>query len=170
MSCNRETISSRPTVSATDPDVVPRPQVVDPGVAAQEVLDDPDVVPQAVVPGVVDQRLPNAPDVVPQPHEIVVPELLDDPDVVPRPQVVAVPEERDFSLEVLVIMAIAVFAYIATAMSHPFESLSFKYRLGSWAVVFLGLWVLLLIWWHRNNGDRRLLNRALRQIRGTGGL
>jgi protein-S-isoprenylcysteine O-methyltransferase Ste14 len=81
-----------------------------------------------------------------------------------------VPEERDFSLEVLVVMAIVVFTYIATAMSQPFESLNFKYRLGSWTVVFVGLWVLLLIWWHRNNGDRRLLNRALRQIRGIGGL
>jgi hypothetical protein len=166
MSCDRETISSRPIVFATDPDVVPRPQVA----GAVDVLDDPDVVPQAVAPGVVVERLPDAPEVVPQQQEIVVPEVLDDPDVVPRPQVAAVPEERDFSLEVLVVMAIVVFAYIATAMSHPFESLSFKYRLGSWAVVFVGLWVLLLIWWHRNNGDRRLLNRALRQIRGTGGL
>jgi hypothetical protein len=79
------------------------------------------------------------------------------------------PEERDFSLEVLVFMAIVAFTYIATAMSQSFESLSFKYRLASWTVVFVALWLLLIIWWKRNNGDRRLLNIALRQIRGIGG-
>jgi hypothetical protein len=160
MSCNRETKKSgRPVVSATDPDVVPRPKVVDPGDVNPQAFPDPDVEPQEIVV----QEIPGDLD-------RVVPEVFHDPDVVPRPQVVAVPEERDFSLEVLVVMAIVVFTYIATAMSQPFESLSFKYRLGSWSVVFVGLWVLLLIWWHRNNGDRRLLNRALRQIRGIGGL
>jgi hypothetical protein len=79
------------------------------------------------------------------------------------------PEEHDLSLEVLVFMATVVFIYMATAISYPFESLSFKYRFGVWAAVFVGLWLLLIIWWERNNGDRNLLSRALSQIRGTGG-
>jgi hypothetical protein len=57
-----------------------------------------------------------------------------------------VPEERDLSLEALVFMATVVFTYIATAMSYPFESLSFKYRFGVCIAVFVGLWLMLIIW------------------------
>jgi hypothetical protein len=118
---------------------------------------DPYVVPE---PQVVD------PNLEPQAFVGAVQEVLGDLEAAVPQVVVEVPEEEDFSLEVLVVMAIVAFASITMLLSYPFNGLSFWYRFGTWAVIFGALWLFLIIWWNRNNGDRRLLNRVLRQIRG----
>jgi hypothetical protein len=190
MSCNRETPSGRPHVSAGDPKVEPQPVVglVEEAPGDLEILGDPNVEPQAVV-GVVEDVIgdpevePQAvvgvfeeargdleilgdPNVEPQAVVGVVEDVLGDPEAAVPQDVVEVPEEEDFSLEVLVVMAIVAFASITMLLSYPFGGLSFWYRFGAWAVIFSALWLVLIIWWIRNNGDRRLLNRVLRQIRG----
>jgi hypothetical protein len=172
MSCKKAATSGGQVVSAIDPKI--DSQEVDPHVAqdafqgrhvaAQQVVGDPDGVVQEIL---------GAPEVVQEPQVVdpddVIQEELEDPEAGPPQQAVAMPEEHDLSLEVLAFMATVVFIYMATAVSYPFENLSFKYRFGVWAAVFVGLWLVLIIWWKRNNGDRNLLSRALRQIRGTGG-
>jgi hypothetical protein len=137
----------------------------------EEVPVDPEIEPQVIVGEVEEVR--GNPEVLgdpgAEPHVVVgeVEEVPGDQEAAVPQDVVEVPEDEEFSLEVLVLIALVTFGSIAALLSFPFGGLRFRYRFGTWATIFSALWITLVIWWIRNNGDRHLLYRVLRQIRGT---